>query len=63
MELLPILQGLSTPILLVIGVMAYRGMNALHEIDKRLAIVETQVKGIQRNESKIVSLVRDAGGA
>lgn len=47
MELLPILQGLSTPILLVIGIMAYKGMTALHDIDKRLAIVETQVKGIK----------------
>lgn len=49
MELLPILQGLSTPVLLVIGVMAYRGMNALHDIDKRIAVMEIKM-GVMKSE-------------
>lgn len=53
MELLPILQGLSTPILLVIGGMAYRGMNALHDLDKRVAVIETKVGALKHEVSKI----------
>lgn len=53
MDWLPILQGISTPILLVIGGMAYRGMNALHDIDKRVAIIETQVRGLKHEVNKI----------
>jgi len=43
MELLPLLQGLSTPLLLVIGAISYRAMTSLHDIDKRLAVVESKL--------------------
>jgi hypothetical protein len=51
MEFLPILQGLSTPLLLVIGGIAYRGMQTLHDIDKRMAIVETKLETIKNGNS------------
>ena len=50
MEILPILQGLSTPILLVIGAIGYRGVNALHAIDKRLTLVEYELREHRKTE-------------
>jgi len=44
MEVLPLLQGLSTPILLAIGAVAWRAKDALHKIDLRLSIVESELK-------------------
>lgn len=55
MEWLPILQGISTPILLVIGGMAWRGMNALHDIDKRVAIIEVNMRNVKHEINKISS--------
>ena len=52
MELLPILQGLSTPILLALGVLSYRGLVALHAIDKRLTIVEYELRQHRLTEEK-----------
>ena len=52
MEWLPVLQGLSTPILLVIGGMGYRGLVALHGIDKRLTVVEYELRQHRLTEEK-----------
>lgn len=53
MELLPILQAVSTPVLLALGVVHYRSMLSIHAIDKRLAVIETKVSGLRHEVSKI----------
>ena len=70
--ILPILQGLSTPVLLVVGWLVIHGnkaltkvkeeftnslnaagadfTKALHDVDKRLAVVETQITEHRKTE-------------
>lgn len=51
-EILPLLQGLSTPVLLVVGVLVVKGNNLLHGIDKRVTIIEFQLKQHRLTEEK-----------
>ena len=44
MDILPVLQGLSTPVLLALGVIMSRIYSAIHQIDKRLTIVEHDIQ-------------------
>lgn len=50
MEWLPILQGLSTPVLIGAVWIGYRVIVALHGIDTRLAIVEHELKAHRLTE-------------
>ena len=50
MEILPILQALSTPVLMAFGWLGWRGTNALHKIDKRLTIVEYELREHRKTE-------------
>lgn len=51
-DLLPVLQALSTPVLLAMGWLASRGVSALHRIDRRLVRVETHLGiGVNNEES------------
>ena len=53
MELLPLLQGLSTPVLLVIVAIAWRAKDSVHDIDKRLSVIETKVSSLKHEVNKI----------
>ena len=52
-EILPILQGLSTPVLLVVGWLVHKGNSAIHELDKRIAIVEYQLSEHRKTEGEL----------